>query len=126
MSAPALGEFRSLLALFRQSDLRDLSVRARDWSVFFAKPGGAPSPVSQPTPSSPAPTAVHTATAPHLGVVAHLLPVATPIAAGTPIAEIAVLDERRAVLADRAGTVAAHLAQVGGLVEFGHGLVEIA
>ena len=127
MSAPLLGEFRSLLALFRQSDLRDLSVSARDWSVFFAKPGGSPYPdataVTSPTIAA---SPVHTVTAAHLGVVAELLPSGSRVAAGDMVAELTVLDERRAVLANGSGMVGAHLATTGQLVEYGQALLEIA
>lgn len=127
MSAPALGEFRSLLALFRQSDLRDLSVSTRDWSVFLAKPGGSPypdAPAAPPPALAAAPA--ETVTAEHLGVVAELLPSGSRVAAGDTVAELSVLDERRAVLAKGSGTVGAHLVTTGQLVEYGQALLEIA
>ncbi len=127
MTAPALGEIRSLLALFRQSDLRDLWVGARDWSVFLAKPGGSPYP-NAPAAPSPAIAAApaDTVTAAHLGVVTELLPSGSAVAIGDKVAELAVLDERRAVLARGSGTVGRHLAPVGQFVEFGQPLLEIA
>lgn len=125
---PQLGEVRALLALFGRSQLRDLWVSAGDWSVFLARADGAANPAAGATVAQPvaAPAAEHVVTAPHLGIVCELTPTASVVAQGQRIAELRVLDERRPVLADRAGTVTALLAGEDALVEFGQPLLTIA
>lgn len=128
MSALEIGEVRALVRLFRGSDLRDLWIRTPGWSMFVAKPGAGANPGAQqpePAPATPAdPGSI--VTAPTLGILGEALAVGSAVEAGSQIAVLHVLDERRPVAADRAGTVTAVLAGDGALVEFGEALVRIA
>jgi biotin carboxyl carrier protein len=64
--------------------------------------------------------------APHVGTVAWLAEIGHSVAEGGAVARLTVLDETIDIPSTKAGTIAAHVAQVNDLAEFSTPLVELA
>lgn len=128
MSAPDFHEFRALLAQFQLAGLRDLWVRADDWSIFLATASGSANPLTQTSALEPGPMIApeEVVTAPYLGILSTIVQTAGTVGQGDRVADVLVLDDRRPVFAGRAGTVGRLLARDGDLVEYGQALLTIA
>lgn len=126
MTAP-IHEIRALLLQFQRSDLTDVYYRSDAWTVFVARPGGAPNPVLAPETAIPTIGEVPgiAAAAPHLGLFEPLCGPGDAVGDGAVIARIDVLGRKTEVLSPAAGTVGTLCAKAGALVEFGEVLLEL-
>jgi len=130
MSDPVT-EIRAFLLQFEKSGLRDIFVRTKDWTIFMARPNGAPNPLQQAPAvveaaedSPPSPASV-TVTAPHLGLFAPECSPGDLVSAGEVIAAIDVLGRKTEVTARGSGRVKSVRFAANDLVEFGQTLLEI-
>jgi acetyl-CoA carboxylase biotin carboxyl carrier protein len=128
MSDPVT-EVRALLMQFEKSDLKDIYVRSRDWTVFMARPGGAANPMQLIAGGLAEPVAqvsITSVTAPHLGLFEPACAAGDVVAAGQLIALIDVLGRKTNVTSAAAGRVSAIHFAANDLVEFGEVLADIA
>lgn len=131
MTASDIQEIRAMLLQFERSDLQDFYVRLPQWTLFLARPGGAPNPLRATTPapasvSAQAPAPVATLTAPHLGIFAPRVQAGDTVGAGAAVASIDVLGRKTEVQSPTAGRISRIAAAAGSLIEFGDSLVEIS
>lgn len=125
----SITELRALLRQFARSGQRDCHVRSGGWSLFMARPGGAPNPMlAAPAlqPEAAMPEAVEPVRAPHLGLFEPRCAAGDAVAVGEIIGAIDVLGRKTEVASERAGRVMALCAGAGDLVEYHDVLVEIA
>jgi acetyl-CoA carboxylase biotin carboxyl carrier protein len=119
-----LDEVRAMLTLFAKSPWQDLHLRSGEWTMFFAKPGGAHNPLQGvPVASGGELAAV---TAPHLGLFTASVALGEAVAAGDAVGQIEVLGDKTDVTSEIVGRVAAIDADGGVLVEYGASLVRLA
>lgn len=123
-------ELRAMLLQFERSPLKDLYFRRGDWSVFFARPGGAANPmlsaeVADIAAPLPAAAPLMALRAPHLGLFTATCVAGDTVAAGALVGTIDVLGRRTDVLADVAGRIAQVLVPANDLVEYGAALIEM-
>ena len=127
MSELLIEETRALLALFLRSNVRDLTVRTQDCSIFLAKSNGSVNPFMRAEGTAPvaAKPPASIVAAPQLGIFRSAHPVGATIAQGDQIGTIEVLDEARSIISDRAGCVLAVHVQAGTFVEYGEPLLSL-
>lgn len=119
-----LDEVRAMLALFAKSPWQDLHLRSGEWTMFFAKQGGAQNPLHA-APVAPV-GELAAVTAPHLGLFTASVARGDMVAPGDVIGRIEVLGDSTDVTSEIAGRVAAIDATHGVLVEYGAPLVRLA
>ncbi len=117
MSDQVTQEVRAMLALFERSDWRDLHLRTERVELFMARDDGVANPMAGTASSG---TEI---CAPHLATLVSLLPEGTTVLPGESVAVIEMLGQAEDILADEAGTIAAHCAVSGSLVEYGQPLL---
>jgi biotin carboxyl carrier protein len=119
MSDQQINEVRAMMSLFLRSGWRDLHVRTHAVELFLAREDGVPSPMARAASDG------KSVNAPHLATLISLAETGTVVSAGDRIAVLELLGQHEDVVADQAGTVAAHVATPGALVEYGQPLLTL-
>lgn len=123
---PAIGELRALLLQFERSGLKDMFLRAGDWTVFMARPDGAANPMAMaPAGDDAAPQHLVAVTAPHLGLFEPACAAGQQVEKGALVGMLDVLGRKTEVFSQAAGRVASICAAERALVEYGDSLLEL-
>lgn len=121
----AINDARALLDTLIASDWNDIHVVSGESEIFIAKTSGRANPMLERHDVAPAEPAASRAIvreevrAPHVCTLVEVVPVGTRVSVGDRVAVLRVLDDEQPLLATLAGTVGAHPADVGGLLDFG-------
>lgn len=122
-----LHEARALLIQFARSPLKSLHVRTPALELFASRDPAirfADTIASAVAPKDEGGTI--DLLAPHVGTIARLAALGTRVTAGESYGALAVLDDERPLVAERAGTIAAHRREIGALVECGEPVAALA
>jgi biotin carboxyl carrier protein len=125
----AIDDARALLDALVTSDWQDMHVVAGETEIFIAKTTGRANPMRE-APSSIVPeviasTETHDVRAPHVATFVGAVAIGSRVAVGDRVATLRVLDQEQELLADVAGTIAAHPVAAGALIEFGASVVTL-
>ncbi|UVO51999.1 hypothetical protein M0208_16325 [Sphingomonas sp. SUN019] len=125
--ADPVTEARALLFQFQRSSLKACHVVTQSFELFASRDPAirAPSTSMEPTVEA-APVAETIVEAPHVATLVTLEAPGTIVAAGGAVGRIALLDETIDLVSDTGGTIVAHRAAPGTLVEYGEPILTIA
>ena len=124
---PAIGELRALLLQFERSGLKDIYLRAGDWTVFMARPDGAANPMAAAPAGEAAVAPQHLVAvpAPHPGLFEPACAAGQQVEKGALVGMLDVLGRKTEVFSQAAGRVASICAAERALVEYGDSLLEL-